>query len=118
MDVTSGHANVVWAGDVNRVTLRCLDIAQSPPRIVNLAGPKVAVRDVAERFGRRLGKAPRFSGTEADTALLSDGSFCWETFGPPQVSVDEMIERIAAWLEAGNETWGRPTHYEVRDGKF
>ena len=118
VDVTQGYANVVWAGDVNRVTLRCLDIAASPPRIVNLAGPKVAVREVALKFGQRLGTTPRFTGTESETALLSDGAFCWETFGPPRVSVDEMIDRIAAWLEAGHTTWDKPTHYEVRDGKF
>ena len=118
VDVTQGYVNVVWAGDVNRVTLRCLDGADSPPRIVNLAGPKVAVRDMAVRFGRRLGRTPCFTGTEADTALLSDGTFCWETFGPPQVSVDDMIARIAAWLQAGCETWNKPTHYQVRNGKF
>ena len=118
IDVTQGCANVVWAGDVNRVTLRCLDIAESPPRILNLTGPKVSVRDMAERFGRRLGRTPQFVGSEADTALLGNGDFCWQTFGPPQVGVDQMIDRIAAWLEVGHDTWGKPTHYEVRDGKF
>jgi nucleoside-diphosphate-sugar epimerase len=118
LDVTSGHANVVWASDVNAVTLRSLDIAASPPRIINLAGPKISVRQVATKFAQRLGKTPCFTGTEANTALLADGSYCWQTFGPPKVNLDEMIERIAAWLTAGHQTWEKPTHYEVRSGRF
>lgn len=118
IDVTQGHANVVWAGDCNRVTLRCLDIVQSPPRVLNLAGPKVSVRDMAERFGKKLGKTPKFTGQEAPNALLSDGAYCWKTFGPPRVTVDQMIDRIAGWLTQGQATWNKPTHFEVRDGKF
>jgi len=118
IDVTQGHANVVWAGDCNRVTLRCLDIAASPPRILNLAGPKVTVREIATKFGERFGKKPTFKGTESPMSMLNNGKFCWETFGAPQFGVDDMVEYIASWLEAGNGTWNKPTHFEVRDGKF
>jgi len=118
IDLTQGYANVVWATDCNRVTLRCLDIAAAPPTILNLAGPKVSVRDTALKFGKLLGKDVKFTGEESDMAMLNNGDNCWERFGPMSVGVDEMIERIAAWLEAGHATWGKPTHFEVRDGKF
>jgi nucleoside-diphosphate-sugar epimerase len=118
VDVTQGYANVVWAGDVNRVTLRSLDIAASPPTILNLAGPKIAVRDVVHQFADLFGVEPKVAGTESDKSLLSNGDFCWKTFGPPHVDVDEMIQRIAAWLKADMATWRKPTHFEVRDGKF
>jgi nucleoside-diphosphate-sugar epimerase len=118
IDVTQGYANVVWAADANRVTMKCLDLASSPPTILNLAGPKIAVRDAAQRFAKVLGTTARFTGQESPNALLNDGSFCWQRFGPPQVSVDQMIERIAVWLKQGHSTWNKPTHFEVRDGKF
>lgn len=118
IDVSQGHANVIWAGDCNRVTLRSLDIAASPPTILNLAGPKVAVRDMAHKFAAIFGVEAKLTGTESDMSMLNNGAFCWETFGPPKVSVDDMIERIAAWLKADQPTWNKPTHFEVRDGKF
>ena len=118
IDVTQGHANVVWQGDCNRITLRCLDIAASPPTILNLSGPKIAVRDVAKRFGELFGVEPTFTGRESDTAMLNNGANCWKRFGEPSVSVEQMIQRIAAWLKAGHGTWNKPTHFESRDGKF
>jgi hypothetical protein len=29
-----------------------------------------------------------------------------------------MIEKVAEWIRAGNPTLDKPTHFEVRDGKF
>jgi nucleoside-diphosphate-sugar epimerase len=118
INLTQGYANVVWATDCNRVTLRCLDIADSPPTILNLSGPKISVREAAEKFGKLLGKDVKFAGEESDMAMLNNGENCWKQFGPMTVDVDQMIERIAAWLQAGHATWGKPTHFEVRDGKF
>ena len=41
-----------------------------------------------------------------------------ELFGPPIVSLDEMIEATAHWIQIGGETHGKPTHFEVHDGTF
>ncbi|MDP7620175.1 MAG: NAD-dependent epimerase/dehydratase family protein, partial [Dehalococcoidia bacterium] len=66
IDLTTGHVNIVWQGDANRVTLRSLDLASSPPTILNLAGPRhLGVRDLACQLGRALKKEPVFTGTEA-----------------------------------------------------
>lgn len=118
IDLTMGYLNLIWQSDCNRVTFQCLGIAASPPRVINVAGPQVSVRQLAAKLGRRLGIEPRLTGQEADTALLNDGADCWQTFGPPKVNIDEMIERISSWLEAGGHTWHRPTHFEVRDGRY
>lgn len=118
VDLSNGHVNVVWQGDCNRVTLRCLDLAASPASILNLAGPLVSVRDLAGRLGRALGIEARLTGTPGPTALLSNASRCWEQFGPPRVGLDQMIERVVAWLRAGGTVWDKPTHFEVRDGRF
>ena len=34
------------------------------------------------------------------------------------VSVEQMIEWTAEWIRAGGGRWDKPTHFEVRDGKF
>lgn len=118
IDVSMGYVNVVWQTDANRVALKCFDLAASPPAVVNLAGPKVAVREMATRFGEAFGKEPIFVGQEADTALLSCGDACWRRLGPPEATLDYMIGRIADWLMAGYLTWRTPTHFEVREGAF
>jgi nucleoside-diphosphate-sugar epimerase len=119
VDVTMGHANVIWQGDANSVCLRSFDLCASPTAVLNLTGPEtLAVRDVAAGFGARFGVDPIVQGTEAETALLNNASRCTELFGPPAVTVDQMMDWIAAWIEQGGETLNKPTHFEARDGKF
>lgn len=118
IDLSQSYVNLVWQSDCNRVTIKCLELANSPPTIMNLAGPQCSVRKLAERLGLALGKRPTFVGQPAPTSLLSNGGRCWETFGPPSVTVDQMIRRVADWLVAGGKTFGKPTHFEVRNGEF
>src|SRR5207237_1647043 len=81
IDLTMGYFNTIWQGDANAMALRAFDHAASPPWIVNVTGPEVlSVRDVSERFGRRFGRSARFTGTEAETALLSDARRGLELF--------------------------------------
>ena len=58
------------------------------------------------------------SGTEGGTALLNNASFGHRRFGAPRVSPEQMMEWVAAWLLRGGPTLGKPTHFEVRDGKY
>ena len=41
-----------------------------------------------------------------------------EMLGSPSVSEDELMEWVAQWIEKGNALLGKPTHFEVRDGKY
>ena len=119
VSVAMGAANVIWQGDANSVCLRSFPLCASPPAVLNLTGPEtVSIRAVALRFGQRFGVEPVLEGVEAPTALLSDASRCQRLFGYPEVSLDQMIEWVAAWIEAGGVMWSKPTHFEVRDGKF
>ncbi len=119
IDLTMGHFNAIWQGDTNAMTLRALDHAASPPRVVNLAGLDVlCVRRVAERLGELLDKPVAFSGSEAPDALLSNGRLGQELLGHPQVTVDQMLAWIADWQLRGGATLGKPTHFQTRDGKF
>jgi hypothetical protein len=39
-------------------------------------------------------------------------------FGPPRVSLRRMIDWTANWVAGRKESHGKPTHFEVRDGRF
>jgi nucleoside-diphosphate-sugar epimerase len=119
VDLTMGYVNVIWQGDANSVCLRALEICESPARILNLTGAEtLAVHDLASRIGKAAGVDPLFSGSESPNALLSNASECVRLFGEPVVRVDEAIRHVVAWLQGGGETLGKPTHFEVRSGKF
>ena len=114
-----GNVNVIWQGDANAVALRAFAHCQSPPLILNVTGPEtVSVRSLASCFATLFNKSPRFEGNEAPTALLSDASRCHQLFGYPRVSLGQMIEWVAEWVRIDGATLRKPTHFEVRDGKF
>ena len=119
VDLTMGVANVIWQGDANVVVLRSLMHCQSPPILLNLTGPEiVSIRWLATRFGEIFGKAPAFERVEADTALLSNAARCHQLFGYPRISLEQMVQWVAHWVAIGEVTLGKPTKFEVRDGKF
>lgn len=119
IDLTMGSVNVIWQRDATSVALRSFDLCSAPPAILNVTGTEViSVRSLAQRFGAIWGIEPILEGSEAETALLSDASRCRQLFGPPQVSLDEMVRWVAAWVQKGGRSLGKPTHYEERAGAF
>lgn len=118
IDLSMGYANVIWQGEANDWTLRSLAHCTTPTSPLNLSGPKVRIRDVATALGKRLGIAPVLTGTEAPTAWLIDSSEAYRLFGPPQVSLETMLDWTADWVARGGQSLGKPTHYEARDGKY
>jgi nucleoside-diphosphate-sugar epimerase len=119
VDVTMGHVNVIWQGDANRVALQALARATTPPAIINLTGPEtVSVRWLAGRFGELLGRPALIRGEEAPDALLNNAARCHRLFGYPSVTLDQMVEWVAAWVSAGARTLGKPTHFQERSGRF
>jgi nucleoside-diphosphate-sugar epimerase len=119
VDVSMGFANVIWQGDANARAIQCLAHTASPPAALNVTGlERVSIRELAMRFGERLGRAAIITGTENPSAWIWDASRSYGLFGPPAVTLDEMIEATAQWMKLGGETIGKPTHFEVQDGKF
>ncbi|MDQ5980188.1 MAG: hypothetical protein QG602_3163, partial [Verrucomicrobiota bacterium] len=97
----------------------CLAHTANPPKLLNVTGAeKLSVRSLAEEFGRRLGRTPVFTGTEAPTAWLSDASESLKLFGPPETPLPRMLGLIAAHVGGGGRLLGKPTHFEARSGKF
>jgi nucleoside-diphosphate-sugar epimerase len=118
IDLAMGHANIIWQGEANDWALRGLAHCTAPTTPLNLSGPKVSIRAVARGLGERFGVEPVLVGQEADTAWLVDCSEAFRLFGPPQVSLDTMLDWTADWVQRGGATLGKPTHYEARDGKY
>ena len=119
IDVSIGHVNVIWLADANAMTLAAFPHAESPPRIINIGGPDILnLRDVGRRFGEFFGKPVRFIGEAGPAALLNNGRLGYELLGEPQIGLDQMLRWTADWVARGGESLGKPTHFQVRDGKF
>ncbi len=87
--------------------------------VVNVTGTTaLAVRDLAEGLGRRLGRRPRFEGSELPQALLSDTGRMQMLVGAPEMDIETMLDLTATWVGDGRPLLGKPTHFEVRDGGF
>jgi nucleoside-diphosphate-sugar epimerase len=114
-----GYFNAIWQGDANAMTVAALAKANSPVEIFNLAGPRVLpVREVCTQLAKRMKCEATFEGVEAPTALLSNGAHGIASLGSPRVDEGQLLDWVAAWVSNGGQTLDRPTHFEVRDGKF
>jgi nucleoside-diphosphate-sugar epimerase len=119
VDLSMGFLNCIWQGDANEMIIRSIEAAAVPPVALNLTGAeKVSVRAIASRFAELFGKPASFTGVEAGTALLSDASRTLERFGPPAVSLDRVVGWTAGWIAREGRLLGKPTHYEVSDGRY
>jgi nucleoside-diphosphate-sugar epimerase len=119
LDLTTGYANVIWQGDAAEQILLSLSLAAAPAMILNLTGPECfSIRQVAEEFGRLLGKTPVFSGEPNGYGYLNNASKANELFGYPRVPLNTIIKWTAEWLRNDGPSLGKPTHFQTQDGKY
>jgi nucleoside-diphosphate-sugar epimerase len=119
VDLSTGHFNCIWQGDVLSQTLLAFDRCSSPAEVLNMTGPEtVSVRWAAEEFAKRFGKTPLFTGMEQDRVYLNNAAKAASLFGYPRVPLLTMIDLTADWIKAGGASLGKPTHFEVRDGRY
>ncbi|KRE69494.1 NAD-dependent epimerase/dehydratase family protein [Paenibacillus sp. Soil750] len=119
IDLSMGHFNCIWQGDANEIAIRSLLATQSPANFLNVTGPEtVSVKYAAQQLGQRLGIEPIFKGQESETALLSNAAKSMQLFGYPRVSLLQMLDWVAEWIEHGGSMINKPTHFQEREGKF
>ncbi len=119
IELSMGYFNTIWQGDANAMALRAFDHVAVPPCVINVTGPEtLSVRRVCEQLGEFMNRQVRFTGTEADTALLSDAKRGLELLGPAHVRTDQLIAWVADWVARGGRSFDKPTHFESRDGRF
>ena len=88
-----------------------------PVSPLNVTGPQVAVRHLAEEIGRRLERShtsragnPTLRGyRHPPRAVL---------FGLPRVTLGKMIDWVADWVARDMPSLGKETHFSTRDGKY
>jgi nucleoside-diphosphate-sugar epimerase len=119
VDITMGYFNAIWQTDANDMVLRAFEQCSSPAEILNVTGENIiSVKYVAAKLGKLLNKKVEFIGKEEDTALLNNASKAFKLFGKPNVSIDRIIEWTAYWINNDRELLGKPTKFEVRNGKY
>jgi nucleoside-diphosphate-sugar epimerase len=119
IDLRMGYVNVIWQGDVNNAAILGLAHCTNPPKVLNVTGPEtISVRWLAKRFGVLFGREPTFENSESETALLSNASEYHRLSRSPKVSLETMISWIAHWVQIGGPTLNKPTHFDIRDGRF
>jgi len=119
IDVSLGHVNFIWQGDASAQALRCLAHCDTPTSPINVSGHEIlAVRDLAEKLGARLGREAIIVGQEEPTAWLTDTSRATKLFGLPVVDTGQLIRWTADWVARAMPSLGKPTKYEVRDGRY
>ena len=119
IDVSLGHVNFIWQGDASAQALRCLAHCDAPTSPINVSGHEIlAVRDLAAKFGQRFGRTPVFVGKEEPTAWLTNTSQAVKLFGLPVVDTEQLIGWTADWVSRSMPSLGKPTKYEVRDGRY
>lgn len=115
-----GHFNAVWQGDANDIALRCLEHCSNPPEVLNATGPEtVLVKFAAEEFGRIFSKKVSYAAeTSGDLCYLNNAAKLFSRFGYPSVPLLRMIRLQAEWIRRGGASLGKPTRFEVSNGKF
>lgn len=119
IDLSMGMCNLIWQRDANAMALRSLEHASSPATVLNIAGPEqLSIERCCRELARCMAKDVAFVGEPGPDAILSNGQRAHRLMGYPQTTPEEMIKEIAAWVASGGEVHGKPTKFEVRDGKF
>src|SRR6266576_2069830 len=119
IDLANGHFNCIWQGDANEMVIRSLALANSSATAFNLTSAEVfSVRKVATQLGEHLGKPARFSGTESESALIGNTAKLRAQLGDPPTPLEARIRWTADWVKRGGRSLGKPTHFEVRDGRY
>lgn len=119
VDLANGWVNWIWQGDANDWMLRAFPLAAVPVTAWNLTHPRaLSVKRIAEGFADAFGRPAIFHGREAEDATLSNAGRLAARFGEPATPIETVVPWIADWVRRGGRQLGKPTHFEVRDGRY
>ncbi len=118
IDVTTSHSNVIWQGDANSHILRCLRHCTTPATPLNVSGPAVRIRDLADAFATRMARRAVIEGSESERCWLVNADEATRLLGAPSVSIETMTGWVADWVMRDMPSLDKPTAYDSRDGSF
>ena len=115
-----GYFNIIWQGDVTANAVMALELCDTPCAILNATGPEtISVEDAAYCMGEIMGRDVRFlKAHTGDMNYLNDASKMCSLYGKPRFSAYDLIAMQAEWIKNGGISIGKPTHYEVCNGRF
>ncbi len=116
--LATGYANVIWQGDANAFALRALTLASTNAPALNLSGPIVSVRALAQMLAQRLGVPAQFSGTEAADALLVNIETLQARLPDEPMPLGMLVDWCASWVQRGGRLLNKPTRFDVRSGAY
>ena len=117
--ISTSYFNAIWQGDANEYILRAFSLVNIPPRAINITGTeKLSTRNIALQFGELMNLPVRFLGEEDETALLMNADRMVTSFGEPPTPMDQVIKWTADLIMRGGRSFNKPTHYEIRDGRY
>ena len=119
VDLHVGHVNALWQGDASSYAFRALALVRDAAAATgrDRARGRVGSR---RRGGlrRALRPAAPLHRRAGGPALLGDPALCVSLLGPPEVPLARLLDWVAAWVERGGRSLGKPTHFEATDGRF
>lgn len=119
VDLSVPAVNAIWQGDATSYAMRCLELCESPARILNVTGPEtIPVLRAAQFFAHRFQRELLVTNQSSGLALLNNAGACHAALGYPQVSAAELMETVAGWVESGGASLNKETKFQVTDGKF
>lgn len=118
VSLAAGYVNVIWQGDANRLALRALALASTPPRALNVTGPVVPVREIAERVAHLAGVTAVFAGEPPEQALVANTDALSQCLPHDALPLDTLCAWAVSWIRHNGRLLDKPTKFEVRDGKY
>ena len=76
------------------------------------------MESIAQAFGERFDKPVRLSEARGAAAFLNDGRDGHRLLGTPATDLQTMIDWTADWVRNDRPLLGKPTAFQVRDGKY
>lgn len=116
--LTTGYVNVIWQGDANALALRALTLASTEAPALNVSGPIVSVRSLAQMLAKRMNVEAHVSGKEAHDALIVNIDALHAALPDEAMPLGMLLDWCAAWVQRGGRLLGKPTRFDVRSGSY
>jgi nucleoside-diphosphate-sugar epimerase len=111
ISVSVPYVNLVSQRDAIDRAIRAFELCSNPPSILNVSGPVVAVRELAEKLGEMLGRRPKLVGEEPKISQVINDDFCVKRFGSYHDTVEDILRAAVNWVKNNGEYWGKPTKF-------
>ena len=118
IDLANGYFNCIWQGDANDLILRSLSGRKPAHRVESLpAGNLPGARRCRAIWKTARAPAPIHRQRKSKRAPVQLSSHVRPTGGTPHAAASNAaLDR--RWVRRDGCTWGKPTGFEVRDGKY